>query len=168
MTKNPATRRPGALGAEVWGSESGILGVGHVSIICRLLYAYINIFAHIYIYICTQEYMVIQAYKISLFKTMSIGCIAGIDANISSIPSVFILYCMVPFGHFSLMLALKETHPRKCGCSRNHHFITVLPLYIFRTRPPKIIQIAPKIFFFKPIGFHRGKNALIPFWRIQF
>lgn len=84
--------------------------------------------------------MVIQAYKISLFKTMSIGCIAGIDANISSIPSVFILYCMVPFGHFSLMLALKETHPRKCGCSRNHHFITVLPLYIFRTRPPKIID----------------------------
>ena len=29
MTKNPATRCPvAALGAEVWGSQSGILGVG--------------------------------------------------------------------------------------------------------------------------------------------
>ena len=108
--------------------------------------------------------MVIQAYKISLFKTMSIGCIAGIDANISSIPSVFIQYCMVPFGHFSLMLALKEemlsvkeTHPRKCGCSRNDHFITVLPLYIFRTRPPKIIDSSQDLLF-KTIGFTGEKT----------
>ena len=101
--------------------------------------------------------MVIQAYKISLFKTMSIGCIAGIDASISSIPSVFIQYCMVPFGHFSLILALKETHPRKGGCSRNDHFITVLPFYIFRTRPPKIIDISQDLY--KTIGLTGEKRA---------